>query len=68
MTTVTLNQILEMENVLSTRRIPSDIRAVTNWKYFSDSKQKWITLGDQPLHYVLRILTKKDFKVFMKEE
>ena len=68
MTTVTLNQLLEMENVLSTRRIPSDIRAVTNWKYFSDSKQKWITLGDQPLHYVLRILTKKDFKVFMKGE
>ena len=66
--TVTLNQILAMENVLATRKIPSDIEAVTNWKYFSDSKQKWITLGEQPLHYVLRILTKKDFKVFMKGE
>ena len=64
--TVTLNQILAMENVLATRKIPSDIEAVTNWKYFSDSKQKWITLGEQPLHYVLRILTKKDFKIFMK--
>ena len=41
--TVTLNQLLEMENVLATRKIPSDIEAVTNWKYFSDSKQKWIT-------------------------
>ncbi len=66
--TVTLNQILAMENVLATRKIPSDIEAVTNWKYFSDSKQKWITLGEQPLHYVLRILTKKDFKIFMKGE
>ena len=64
--TVTLNQILAMENVLATRKIPSDIEAVTNWKYFSDSKQKWITLDEQPLHYVLRILTKKDFKIFMK--
>ena len=57
--TVTLNQILAMENVLATRKIPSDIEAVTNWKYFSDSKQKWITLGEQPLHYVLRILAKE---------
>ena len=32
MTTVTLNQLLEMENVLATRKIPSDIEAVTNWK------------------------------------
>ena len=62
MTTVTLNQLLEMENVLATRKIPSDIAAVTKAKYFSDSKQKWITLGEQPLHYVLRILIKKDFK------
>ena len=66
--TVTLNQLLEMENVLATRKIPSDIEAVTKWKYFSDSKEKWVTLGDQPLHYVLRILTKKDFKIFMKGE
>ena len=66
--TVTLNQLLEMENVLATRKIPSDIEAVTHWKYFSDSTQKWITLGEQPLHYVLRILTKKDFKIFMKGE
>ena len=64
MTTVTLNQLLEIENVLATRKIPSDIEVVTKWKYFSDSKEKWVTLGDQPLHYVLRILTKKDFKAW----
>ena len=68
MTTVTLNQLLEMENVLATRKIPSDIQAVTKWKYFSDSKEQWITLGDQPLHYVLRILTKKDFKAWQLDK
>ena len=72
MTTVTLNQLLEMENVLATRKIPSDIEAVTKWKYFSDSKEKWVTLGDQPLHYVLRILTKmkwdNDFKVWQLDK
>ena len=50
--TVTLNQILAMENVLATR----------------DSKEQWITLGDQPLHYVLRILTKKDFKAWQLDK
>tara|TARA_E500000318_G_scaffold86516_1_gene83194 strand:+ start:264 stop:503 length:240 start_codon:yes stop_codon:yes gene_type:complete len=72
MTTVTLNQLLEIENVLATRKIPSDIEAVTKWKYFSDSKEKWVTLGDQPLHYVLRILTKmkwdNDFKVWQLDK
>ena len=70
--TVTLNQLLEMENVLATRKIPSDIEAVTNWKYFSDSKEKWLTLGEQPLHYVLRILIKmkwdNDFKVWQLDK
>jgi len=70
--TVTLNQLLEMENVLATRKIPSDIQAVTKWKYFSDSKEQWVTLGDQPLHYVLRILIKmkwdNDFKVWQLDK
>ena len=57
--TITLNQLLEMENVLATRKIPSDIEAMTKAKRYSNSKQKEITLGDQPLHYVLRILAKE---------
>ena len=57
--TVTLNQLLEMENVLATRKIPSDIEAMTKAKRYSNSKQKEITLGEQPLHYVLRILAKE---------
>jgi len=57
--TVTLNQVLRMENVLSTRSIPSDIVELAHTKRYSESKQKWITLGDQPLHYVLRILAKE---------
>ena len=57
--TVTLNQILAMENVLATRKIPSDIEAMAKAKRYSNSKQKEITLGDQPLHYVLRILAKE---------
>ena len=68
MTTVTLNQLLEMENVLATRKIPSDISAIAKWKYFSDSKEQWLTLGEQPLHYVLRILTKKDFKAWQLDK
>ena len=52
--TVTLNQILAMENVLATRKIPSDIAAMAKAKRYSESKQKVITLGEQPLHYVLR--------------
>ena len=59
MTTVTLNQLLEMENVLATRKIPSDIAAMAKAKHYSESKQKVITLGEQPLHYVLRILAKE---------
>ena len=57
--TVTLNQILAMENVLATRKIPSDIEAMAKAKRYSESKQDWIILGDQPLHYVLRILAKE---------
>ena len=57
--TVTLNQILAMENVLATRKIPSDIEAMAKAKRYSESKQKVITLGEQPLHYVLRILAKE---------
>jgi len=57
--TVTLNQILAMENVLATRKIPSDIQAMTKAKRYSNSKQREITLGEQPLHYVLRILAKE---------
>jgi len=59
MTTVTLNQLLEMENVLATRKIPSDIEAMAKAKRYSESKQKVIILGEQPLHYVLRILAKE---------
>ena len=59
MTTVTLNQLLEMENVLATRKIPSDIASMAKAKRYSESKQKVITLGEQPLHYVLRILAKE---------
>ena len=66
--TVTLNQILAMENVLATRKIPSDIEAMAKWKYFSDSKEQWLTLGEQPLHYVLRILTKKDVKAWQLDK
>ena len=66
--TVTLNQILAMENVLATRKIPSDIEAMAKWKYFSDSKEQWLTLGEQPLHYVLRILTKKNFKAWQLDK
>ena len=66
--TVTLNQILAMENVLATRKIPSDIAAMAKWKYFSDSKEQWLTLGEQPLHYVLRILTKKDVKAWQLDK
>ena len=57
--TVTLNQLLAMENVLATRKIPSDIEAMTKAKRYSNSKQREITLGEQPLHYVLRILAKE---------
>ena len=37
--TVTLNQIIEMENVLSTRRIPSDILKIASHKRYSESKK-----------------------------
>ena len=57
---ITLNQILAMENVLATRKIPSDIEAMAKAKRYSESKQKTITLGEQPLHYVLRILAKEE--------
>ena len=56
---VTLYQILQIENVLSNRSIPSDIMDMAHSKHYSESKQKEITLGDQPLHYVLRILAKE---------
>ena len=57
--TITLNQILAMENVLATRKMPSDIEAMAKSKRYSESKQKIITVGEQPLHYVLRILAKE---------
>ncbi len=38
--TVTLNQILAMENVLATRKIPSDIEAMAKAKRYSNSKQR----------------------------
>ena len=60
--TLTLNQILQMENALATRSIPSDIVEMAHSKRYSESKQEWIKLGEQPLHYVLRILAKEGLK------
>jgi len=57
--TLTFNQILQMENSLATRSIPSDIIKMAHSKRYSESKQKVITLGEQPLHYVLRVLAKE---------
>ena len=57
--TLTFNQILQMENALATRSMPSDIIKMAHSKRYSESKQEWIKLGDQPLHYVLRILAKE---------
>ena len=57
--TVRLNQIVAMENVLATRKLSSDVEAMAKAERYSNSKQKEITLGDQPLHYVLRILAKE---------
>ncbi len=57
--TLTFNQILQMENALATRSMPSDIIKMAHSKRYSESKQKTITLGEQPLHYVLRILAKE---------
>ena len=57
--TVTLNQILAMENVLATRKIPSEIEAMAKAKRYNNSKQKENTIDDQPLHYVLRILAQE---------
>ena len=61
---ITLNQILPMENVLATRKMPSDIEAMAKSKRYSESKQKVITLGEQPLHYVLRILAKEGVTLY----
>mgnify|MGYP001169370086 CR=1 FL=1 len=57
--TVTLNQIIEMENVLSTRRIPSDILKIAQSKRYSESKKKYVIIGDLPLHHALRSLIKE---------
>ena len=60
--TLTLNQILQMENALATRSIPKDIIKMAHSKRYSESKQDWIKLGEQPLHYVLRILAKEELE------
>ena len=57
--TITLNQIIEMENVLSTRRIPSDILKIAKRKRYSESKKKYVVIGDLPLHHALRSLIKE---------
>jgi hypothetical protein len=51
-----------MENALATRSIPKDIIKMAHSKRYSESKQEWIKLGEQPLHYVLRILAKEGWK------
>ncbi len=56
--TITLNQIIEMENVLSTRRIPSDILEMAQRIRYSESKQKYVMIGDLPLHHALRSIIK----------
>ncbi len=59
---ITLNQIIQMENVLSTRRIPSDILKIASHKRYSASKQKYVELGELPLHHALRSLIKDGLK------
>jgi hypothetical protein len=56
---MTLNQILKIESVLTSRSIPKDIEKLVNLSRYSQSLEKNQRIGDLNIINVLRVLRKE---------
>ena len=55
----TLEQIIKMEEAVSTRKLPVDIAKLMNKRRYSHNEDRWVRIGDLPLHRVLRAWAKE---------
>ena len=50
----TLDQIIKMEQSLSTRKLPVDIEKMMDRRRWSENDNSYVRVGDLPLHRILR--------------
>ena len=50
----TLEQIIKMEEAVSTRKLPVDIAKLMEKRRYSKTEDTWVRIGDLPLHRILR--------------
>ena len=55
----TLDQLIKMEQSLSTRKLPVDIEKLMEKRRYSHNEDRWVRIGDLPLHRVLRAWAKE---------
>ena len=55
----TLEQIIKMEEAVSTRKLPVDIKRLMEKRRYSGTEDKWVRIGDLPLHRILRAWAKE---------
>ena len=55
----TLEQIIKMEEAVSTRKLPVDIAKLMDKRRYSHNEDRWVRIGDLPLHRVLRAWAKE---------
>ena len=55
----TLEQIIKMEEAVSTRKLPVDIAKLMNKRRYSHNEDRWVRIGDLPLHRILRAWAKE---------
>lgn len=55
----TLEQIIKMEEAVSTRKLPVDIEKMMEKRRYSATEGAWVRIGDLPLHRVLRAWAKE---------
>ena len=71
---MTLDQAVEIQNIIDDRSIAIDTVEFLNQKYYSKSQQKWIRYGDMHLDHFFRVfqnesshISKSDIKSLIKE-
>ena len=55
----TLEQIIKMEQSISKRKLPVDIKKMMEKRRYSSTEDTWVRIGDLPLHRILRAWAKE---------
>ena len=65
---LTINQLAQMENVTHKRRMPKDLVSLLDAKYFSESKNAWVKIGDLSLPHFIRVLKSRKIETQNDQE